>query len=227
MLLNTVADKRNKFQDFLGKEYQNFLMLFDLKISFRLTPKYYYQCILLLLLKMKEGFAREGPRPKAISVKAHKPRGNQKFQDLPAPRGDAPYHLSLDDVLSPREIEKIKNDGNLTFHCVGDTGGVKNPAPQQLVAYAMENQPSSFFYHLGDIVYYNGESKEYYPQFYEPYQHYRNPIFAIPGNHDGDPLPRGDEKSLEVFVRNFCATSKDITPDAGEINRSPTLQPNV
>jgi acid phosphatase type 7 len=176
---------------------------------------------------MKEGFAREGPRPNAISVKAHKSRGNQKFQDLPAPSGNPPYRLSLDDLLSSREIEKIKNDGKLTFHCVGDTGGVKYPVPQQLVSYAMENTRASFFYHLGDVVYFNGESKEYYPQFYEPYQHYQNPIFAIPGNHDGDPPPRRDEKSLEAFVRNFCSTSKDITPDAGEINRSPMLQPNV
>jgi hypothetical protein len=177
---------------------------------------------------LKERFIQERPRPNAISVKTHKARGNQRFQDLPAPTGLPPYHLSLDDVLSPNQIKKIKRDGNLTFHCVGDTGGIKQPASQQLVAYAMENKPASFFYHLGDVVYYNGESKEYYPQFYEPYQHYQGKIFAIPGNHDGDPL-RGSqqEKSLDAFVRNFCATSTDITPDAGEINRSPMVQPNV
>jgi hypothetical protein len=176
---------------------------------------------------VKEGFVHEATRPNATSVKVHNPRGNQKFQDLPAPSGQSPYHLSLDDILSSRELEKIKKDGSLSFHCVGDTGGVKNPAPQQLVALAMENKPASFFYHLGDVVYFYGEAKEYYPQFYEPYQHYKSPIFALGGNHDGDLLPGGNEKSLEAFVRNFCATSKDITPDAGEINRSPMIQPNV
>ena len=177
---------------------------------------------------MKKEFINEGRRPNATSIKQHKPRGNQKFHDLPAARGSPPYHMLLNDVLSQRQIEKIKKDGYLAFHCVGDTGGVKRPAPQQLVAYAMENKPASFFYHLGDVVYFYGESSEYYPQFYEPYQHYLAPIFAIPGNHDGDLSPNGNEiNSLDGFVRNFCADSPDITPDAGEINRSPMMQPNV
>jgi acid phosphatase type 7 len=177
---------------------------------------------------MKEGFIQQGPRPNAVSVKEQKSLGNQKFQDLPIATADAPYHLSLDDILSPNEINKIKSDGSIRFHCVGDTGGIKHPVPQQLVAYAMESKPASFFYHLGDVVYFYGESSEYYSQFYEPYQHYQGPIFAIPGNHDGDLQPHGgSNRSLDAFVRNFCATSQSITPDAGEINRSPMIQPNV
>lgn len=180
---------------------------------------------------MKEGFIHEPPRPNQVSVKTHSPRGNQKFQPLPYPTGAAPFHLPLEDVLSSSEIEKIQNDGSITFHCVGDTGGIKDPARQLLVAYGIENTQASFFYHLGDVVYYNGESKEYYPQFYEPYQHYQNPIFAIPGNHDGDPLPAiigGGyvEGSLTAFKRNFCASSKAISPDAGDVDKSPMVQPN-
>jgi hypothetical protein len=56
----------------------------------------------------------------------------------------------------------------MVFHICGDTGGVKNPARQQLVASAMEadatNNPAdgdaAFFCHLGDAVYYNGETSE-------------------------------------------------------------------
>jgi hypothetical protein len=103
----------------------------------------------------------------------------------------------------------------------------KEPSTSAVSSVCNRKQTCELFYHLGDVVYYNGESKEYYPQFYEPYQHYQNPIFAIPGNHDGDPSPDGNEKSLDAFVRNFCATSKDVTPDAGEINKSPMVQPNV
>jgi hypothetical protein len=177
---------------------------------------------------MKEGFIHQRPRANGVSVKKHKPMGNQIFQDLPLPTGDAPYHLSLDDVLSPNEIKKITSDGSITFHSAGDTGGIKHPVPQQLVAYAMESKPASFFYHLGDVVYFYGESSEYYPQFYDPYQYYQSPIFAIPGNHDGDLRHNsGAQRSLDAFVRNFCATSKKITVDAGEINRSPMIQPNV
>jgi acid phosphatase type 7 len=47
----------------------------------------------------------------------------------------------------------------------------------------------TFFYHLGDVVYYNGQITDYYSQFYEPYNHYNVPILGIPGNHDGDPQP--------------------------------------
>ena len=75
----------------------------------------------------------------------------------------------------------------------------------------------SFFYILGDVIYYYGEASNYYPQFYEPYLHYPAPIFAIPGNHDGDlatPVPQG-VTSLEAFVNNFCATTPHVTPDAG------------
>jgi acid phosphatase type 7 len=179
---------------------------------------------------MKAGFLHEDLRPRLTSVKKHLPRGNQKFQPLPDPTGDAPYHLLLEDVLSHTEIQKIKDERNIIFHCVGDTGGVKDPAPQQLVANGIESTRASIFYHLGDVVYYNGESEEYYPQFYEPYQYYQNPIFAIPGNHDGDPLPGGDEESLFAFNRNFCADPKDAkkpSPDSGEVNKSPMIQPNV
>jgi hypothetical protein len=162
---------------------------------------------------LKKRFVHEGPRPNLLSVINHEIRGNQKFQPLPQPTGDAPYHLSLNEVLSSNEIQSIMDDGSITFHCMGDTGGVKDPAPQQLVANGLESTKASFFYHLGDVVYYNGESQQYYPQFYEPYQHYQNPIFAIPGNHDGDPLPGGTEQSLFAFNRNFCAaTTRLQTP---------------
>src|SRR5262249_39159340 len=67
-------------------------------------------------------------------------------------------------------------------------------------------------YHLGDVVYFNGISKDYPVQFYEPYQFYPAMIFAIPGNHDGDNYARkGDEPdteaSLEGFFDNFCDSS--------------------
>jgi len=62
----------------------------------------------------------------------------------------------------------------------------------------------AFCYHLGDVVYYNGEVPEYWPQFYEPYEHYPLPIVAIPGNHDGELLTRSSI-SLEGFHENFLA----------------------
>jgi len=161
-------------------------------------------------------------------------RGNQQFQPLPPPTGSAPYHLSLDRVLPADQISAIQSAGRMVLHIVGDTGGVKYPVPQQIVAMAQEQQfdgldsaaHPSFFYHLGDIVYYYGEASEYYSQFYEPYSHYSAPIFAMPGNHDGDVMP-GGAASLTAFVNNFCAPEPHITADAGEVTRDAMTQPNV
>jgi 3',5'-cyclic AMP phosphodiesterase CpdA len=70
---------------------------------------------------------------------------------------------------------------------------------------------AAFLYHLGDVIYFNGQSSLYKPQFYEPYQYYPNLIFAVPGNHDGDTQvhpgdPPDPEPSLTGFMRNFCDT---------------------
>lgn len=128
----------------------------------------------------------------------------------------------------------IRNSGRLLFHIVGDTGGVKSPESQQIVTMAMESHfgfpditmRPAFFYHLGDIAYYFGEPKEYFPQFYDPYTHYPAPIFAIPGNHDGD-ITNGSPPSLTAFVNNFCAPVPQLTRDAGESGRDAMNQPNV
>jgi len=85
----------------------------------------------------------------------------------------------------------------------------------------------SFFYHLGDVVYYDGELANYFPEFYEPYINYPAPIFAIPGNHDGDVDPQTMESSLEGFVRNFCSQVPGHTPEAQDATRTTMTQPNV
>jgi len=108
----------------------------------------------------------------------------------------------------------------LIFHSLGDTGGIHGDDVERAISNAMEQQISesedkkqapAFYYNLGDVVYYNGESSLYNSQFYEPYQNYHASIFAIAGNHDGDTHTRpGDpvdtEPSLFGFMRNFCDT---------------------
>jgi hypothetical protein len=70
----------------------------------------------------------------------------------------------------------------MVFHAVGDTGGVNDGAiVQTAVAHQMEAQVDAaadpekpaFFYNLGDVVYFNGQSIDYSWQFYEPYQYYQ------------------------------------------------------
>lgn len=158
----------------------------------------------------------------------------QKPQPLPQPTGASPYHLSLDQILTPAAMQTIQSSGRLVFHIVGDTGGVKTPQDQEIVATHMEqdfaaSDPASrpsFFYHVGDVVYYYGQAGDYYSQYYEPYMHYNAPILAIPGNHDGDVLD-ASVPSLAAFVENFCSTEPHLSSEAGDSGRDTMTQPNV
>src|SRR5579859_3522441 len=158
----------------------------------------------------------------------------RQFRPLPTPPGPAPYHLSLAETLPPERIEQIHAAGHVVFHTVGDTGGVESPEPQVIVMKHMEqdfagSDPSvqpAFLYHLGDIAYYYGEASQYYPQFYEPAEHYPAPIFAIPGNHDGDVFNEA-VPTLTAFLNNFCAPTPRHNKEAGDALRDAMTQPNV
>jgi hypothetical protein len=131
--------------------------------------------------------------------------------------------------------QKITSAGQVVFHCVGDTGSDKGPTTQSLVADKMVSDFSeanaadvpSFYYHLGDVVYYFGEGEYYYDQFYEPYRSYPAPILGIPGNHDGIVYPGDTATTLEAYLRNFCAAAASASPDAGGLVRTTMIQPAV
>jgi acid phosphatase type 7 len=180
---------------------------------------------------------RSSTRPRRFGVppataeqqvqKFHSPQTNQKFEPLPTPTGSYPYNLATSDLgIPPAKDQRV-------FHVTGDTGGVKDPNPQMHVAAAMiadlqaEGATPAFFFHVGDVVYFNGDEREYGPQFYEPYAHYNLPILAIPGNHDGDNSDEPNTPSLSAFVENFCARTPHLDPQAQETNRDTMTQPNV
>jgi hypothetical protein len=158
------------------------------------------------------------------------PHEKEVFHALPKPTGAPPFRLDLEAVIGKNAVDLMLTTGRLVFHAVGDTGGIDNAYPQQIVAYWMEQdavqQFPAFFYHLGDVVYYDGEHGSYYPQFYDPYLHYPGPIFAIPGNHDFDVGLPPNHVSLEPFMANFCDTAPQHSPDAREIERTTMIQPN-
>ena len=125
---------------------------------------------------------------------------------------------------------------------LSDVGGVVSPAAQRAVAAAMcalthdgrgydpSGRPCGgtlFAYITGDVVYYHGEPAHYADQFYAPYRDYDRPIFAIPGNHDGDPPGDGACVSLAGFIANFCAPQRAPIDDEGRHNRPALDQPNV
>jgi hypothetical protein len=174
----------------------------------------------------KKSQAHTGIQP--LSPLTH---STQRFQPLPAPIGPPPYHFNIESTL-PGITTKAEALGKIVFHVVGDTGGIKNADYQSHVATAMKgdlnkgDDAPSFFHHLGDVVYYNGEIDKYYDQFYEPYDHYNAPIFAIAGNHDGDPID-ANQTSLDGWMRYFMTPTPHVDPISKDAPRVTLSLPNV
>ena len=156
---------------------------------------------------------------------------NSPYQDFTPDPAKYPFRLDIKDVLG-----EGLSDTKMIFHTVGDTGGIKIPSDQQIVANKMDEQFSAgqtdnplFFYHLGDVVYYYGEEGNYNSQFFEPYINYPAPILAIAGNHDGDvdPTDPNPPVSLKAFNEVFCSNSPTHLPIAGDSSRTTMIQPNV
>ncbi len=112
------------------------------------------------------------------------PKRDTHFRPLPKPTGKDPYQLDVKAILPAADYQKIVQKKRITFHLNGDMGGIKYAVPQELVAKGMEadfdakadaSGNPSFLYILGDCVYFNGEVKEYYSQFYQPYVFSRAP----------------------------------------------------
>jgi Calcineurin-like phosphoesterase len=161
------------------------------------------------------------------------------LQQVPLTRGGAVEPvLTLQRIYGPAgaaKIAAIRAAKQIVFHSVGDTGSVRGPDTQSLVADKMvsdfaEQNPAdipSFFFHLGDVVYSFGEAQYYYDQFYDSYRNYEVPIVAIPGNHDGAVYTGDPAPTLDAFLRNFCAPSPEHTPEAGGLQRTAMIAPGT
>jgi hypothetical protein len=188
-------------------------------------------------------FAQPQPSPDPTTFK--NPVTDQNYTEIanlepvPQPVGNAvePILTLAQTYGSAGEakVAAIQQAKQIVFHAVGDTGSVIGPDTQSLVADKMvsdfdeENSADlpSFFFHLGDVVYYFGEAQYYYDQFYEPFRNYPAPIVAIPGNHDGVVYAADPAPTLQAFLENFCAASFAPSPDEGGLLRTTMIQPGV
>ncbi len=160
---------------------------------------------------------------------------------FPLPRGvQSEPQLDLTQVFggNTSAIRRIQSRGQIVFHSTGDCGSTRGPKTQNEVADKMvadfgETAPAEvpqFALLLGDVVYNFGETQYYYDQFYEPYRNYPAPVLAVAGNHDGMISPLAHAKSLDAYLRNFCAdpaTGYTVTPEAGGLSRTAQIQPGV
>jgi hypothetical protein len=157
-----------------------------------------------------------------------KAKGIQQLETFQPARNTTPMELSS--VIGANLAKKIEDAGKITFHAVGDTGGIKKPEFQFAVADAMVadlSSGASFWYHLGDVVYYFGQEQYYFDQFFDPYRNYNAPIFAIAGNHDGAVYKDETTKSLAAFLDNFCTDTPTRSPDSQGAVRTTMDQPGV
>jgi len=160
-----------------------------------------------------------------------------QLEPIPAPQRDPAMMLS--EIIGDAGVAEIEKAGAIRFHSVGDTG-METGNTEQMVADAMSKDydpakpdtSPAFFFHLGDVNYYDNTDKGYHAQFYEPYKTYPGKIIAIPGNHDGelfkyDGSSTGQKISLGAFQENFCQPKTGIPSAAGTIYREMINQPGV
>jgi hypothetical protein len=175
----------------------------------------------------KNSQAHAGVSP--LSAVGHR---NTSFQPLPRPLGLPPYEYSLANNF-PAIVANIEAAGKMVFHVLGDSGGVQDGEFQTYVAEQMVQQVAGggadvpqFCYHVGDVVYFTGANDDYYAQFYEPYSHYTPPIFAIPGNHDGEVDDPTAQTSLDGWVEYFMQATPDVDPISKDAPRVGLNLPN-
>ncbi|MDH2424204.1 metallophosphoesterase [Sphaerisporangium sp. TRM90804] len=84
-----------------------------------------------------------------------------------------------------------------SFLVIGDTG--EGDASQYAVVPGLLKigEDTSFAVVVSDVIYPTGSGNEYGDKFFRPYQDYKAPIYAIPGNHDW-------YDGLGGFMRVFC-----------------------
>ncbi len=178
---------------------------------------------------IKKGSSQSHPGVTAQNPLTHR---NVGYQPLPKPLGLPPYHYALKEHF-PEVAKHISDAGKMVFDVLGDSGGVKDAEFQSHVADTMVDalakagkNASQFCYHVGDVVYFTGAHDDYYSQFYEAYERYTPPIFAIPGNHDGEVDDPKAQTSLDGWVAYFMQANPDVDPISKDAPRVGLNLPN-
>jgi hypothetical protein len=173
-----------------------------------------------------KGNSQAHPGVSALNPLTHR---NVGYQPLPKPLGMPPYHYVLADNF-PSMATQITSAGKMVFHVIGDSGGIQDAQFQTDVAGQMVKSLAKggvqFCYHVGDVVYFTGSHDEYYSQFYSAYEQYTPPIFAIPGNHDGEVDDPSAQTSLDGWVAYFMQATPDVDPISKDAPRVGLNLPN-
>ena len=88
-------------------------------------------------------------------------------------------------ILANGEAATAKPEGEpFSFSVFGDSGSGR--LKQYQLAAVMEEYPVDLILHVGDLVYFSGEKKDYLEKFFMPYKNIlaTTPFYPVLGNHD-------------------------------------------
>ncbi len=123
----------------------------------------------------------------------------RRWMEIQREAGKLPADLILKDHADLEEV---------SFLVVGDTG--EGDASQYALVKPLLacGQDTHFMVICSDVIYPAGDTEDYEAKFYEPYEDYQHPIYALPGNHDW-------YDGLNGFMYHLCGAETPI-PAAAE-----------
>jgi hypothetical protein len=96
---------------------------------------------------------------------------------------------------------------------VGDTGEGDNSQYAAVKPMLAVGQGTRFMVICSDVIYPSGDIEDYEAKFYEPYEGYQHPIYALPGNHDW-------YDGLNGFMFHLCGVEVPMPAVAAEAGDS-------
>jgi hypothetical protein len=122
----------------------------------------------------------------------------RRWMRLQRKAGRLPDGLILDRHAGLEEV---------SFLVVGDTG--EGDASQYAVVKPLlaRGHDTDFMVICSDVIYPAGDAEDYGAKFYDPYEEYLHPIYALPGNHDWD-------DGLVGFMYHMCGADVVSAPPA-------------
>ncbi|MFJ6739672.1 metallophosphoesterase family protein [Streptomyces sp. NPDC091279] len=105
-----------------------------------------------------------------------------------------------DKVIRREETDRF------SFMVIGDTGEGDEPQYAVVPGFLKVSQETDFAVVASDVIYPVGGADDYDSKFFRPYQDYRAPLYAIPGNHDW-------YEDLGAFMRVFCDDAPPLAPE--------------
>ena len=103
-------------------------------------------------------------------------------------------------------------DDRTSFLVVGDPGEGDSSQFALVEPLRARAEGTDFVFIASDVVYPAGDVNDYRRKFYFPYREIRQPIYAIPGNHDWD------DGGLFGFMFHFCG---QVEPPPGVLEAVP------